>query len=112
MAAVAVRAFMMSWFLAHHYPPSHAQAMLHQADIESHFQPCVRSHTGSWLYGWVGSRRQALAAYAGTAACPSVQTQLAFADTELRSGEFTSFWRAAPERAFAVLRQCFGRGRC
>ena len=112
MAAVAVRALMMSWFLAHHYPPSHAEAMIRQANIESRFQPCVRSRTGSWLYGWVGARRQALAAYAGSSACPSVQTQLAFADKELRSGDFASFWRASPERAFAVLRQCFGRGQC
>lgn len=112
MAAQAVRALMMSWFLAHHYPPSHADAMIRQADLESHLQPCVRSRTGAWLYGWVGTRRQALAAYAGTAGCPSVQAQLAFADRELHSTSFDSFWRARPDSAFVVLRRCFGRGQC
>jgi hypothetical protein len=111
MAAEAVRAMMLTWFLAHHYPPSHAAAMIRQADLESHFQPCVRARTGSWLYGWVGARKRALAAYSGTSACPSVQAQLAFADQELRT-EYASFWRASPQSAFAVLRQCFGRGHC
>ena len=111
MAAQAVRAVMLSWFLTHHYPPSHAEAMIRQADIESRLQPCVRSRTGSWLYGWVGTRRHALAAYAGTANCPSLETQLAFADKELH-GDFASFWHAPPQRAFTVLRECFGRGRC
>ena len=111
MAGDAVRALMLSWFLAHNYPPSHAEAMIRQAALESNFQPCVRSRTGSWLYGWVGSRRHALAAYAGTARCPSVETQLAFADAELRT-QYTSFWSAPPGAAFSVLRRCFGRGQC
>lgn len=111
MAAEAVRALMLSWFLAHNYPPSHAEAMIRQADIESRLEPCVRSRTGSWLYGWVGSRRTALAAYAGTAGCPSVEAQLAFADRELRT-DYASFWDASPRTAFTVLRRCFGHGRC
>jgi hypothetical protein len=111
MAAEAVRAVMLSWFLAHNYSPSQAQAMIHQANIESRLQPCVRAHTGSWLYGWVGSRRKALAAYAGTTSCPPLRTQLEFADYELRT-EYTSFWDASPRNAFHVLRKCFGRGLC
>ncbi|HEX3952316.1 MAG TPA: hypothetical protein VHW90_02005 [Stellaceae bacterium] len=111
MAAEAVRALMFSWFLAHNYSPVQAEAMVRQANIESGLQPCVRSRTGSWLYGWVGVRRHALAAYAGTASCPSVNAQLAFADRELRS-DYASFWEASPRNAFTVLRQCFGRGRC
>src|SRR5579872_1088376 len=112
MAASAMRAVMLSWFLTHHYPPSHAEAMIQQANIESRLQPCVRSRTGSWLYGWVGARRQALSAYAGTSGCPSVEAQLSFADKELHTSSFSSFWRAPPDRAFSVLRQCFGRGLC
>ena len=113
MAAEAVRAFMVSWFIAHHYSPVQAEAMVRQAYIESNLQPCVRSSTGSWLYGWVGTRRQALAAYARTASCPRLETQLAFADAELR-GEpaFGAFWRASSQNAFSVLRRCFGRGQC
>jgi hypothetical protein len=111
MAAEAVRAFMLSWFMAHNYSPAHAQAMIQQANIESRLEPCVRARSGSWLYGWVGSRRKALAAYAGTSGCPSLETQLIFADHELRT-EYTSFWEAPPQRAFHVLRQCFGRGLC
>jgi hypothetical protein len=37
--------------------------------------------------------------------------QLTFADAELR-GEYRKFWQAPPRYAFAVLRECFGRGRC
>lgn len=85
--------------------------MIQQANIESRLEPCVRARSGSWLYGWVGSRRKALAAYAGTSGCPSLETQLIFADHELRT-EYTSFWEAPPQRAFHVLRQCFGRGLC
>jgi hypothetical protein len=113
MAAEAVRAFMLSWFLAHNYSLAHAEAMIHQAKIESGLAPCVRSRTGSWLYGWTGSRRHALAAYAGTSACPSLEVQLTFADRELRSvPAFAPFWRAPAASCFTVLRQCFGRGRC
>jgi hypothetical protein len=111
MAADAVRAMMLSWFLAHNYPISHAEAMIRQADIESHFQPCVHNRSGSWLYGWVGTRRLALAAYARTPNCPPLETQLAFADKELHA-DYAAFWRASPDRAFAVLRRCFGRGQC
>jgi hypothetical protein len=113
MAAEAVRAFMLSWFLAHNYSPLHAAAMIEQANMESGLKPCVRARTGSWLYGWTGSRRHALAAYAGTSTCPGLETQLAFADHELRSEPaYAPFWRASAQNSFAVLRQCFGRGRC
>jgi hypothetical protein len=113
MAAEAVRALMLSWFMSHNYSPVQAEAMIRQASIESNLQPCVRSSTGSWLYGWVGTRRKALAAYAGTANCPRLETQLAFADLELRrEPAFGVFWRASSQNAFAVLRRCFGRGQC
>lgn len=112
MTAAAVRAFMLTWFMAHHYSPVQAEAMIRQASIESNLQPCVRSETGSWLYGWVGTRRHALAAYAGTGGCPGLEAQLAFADRELRSRPFAKFWNAPPHICFAVLRQCFGRGQC
>jgi hypothetical protein len=113
MTAAAVRAFMLTWFMAHHYSPVQAEAMIRQASIESNLQPCVRSATGSWLYGWVGTRRRALAAYAGTGGCPALQTQLAFADRELHGQPaFAAFWQASPQNAFAVLRRCFGRGQC
>ena len=113
MAAEAVRAFMLSWFLAHNYSPYQADAMVRQADMESALQPCSRSRSGSWLFAWTGSRRLALARYAGTGACPGLEVQLAFADRDLR-GEpaYAGFWRASSEKAFPVLRRCFGRGRC
>jgi len=113
MAAEGVRAFMLSWFLAHNYSPAQADALIKQADIESRLQPCVRSATGSWLYGWTGHRRLALATYAGSSSCPRLEVQLAFADRELR-GEpaYRDFLRAPPQTCFAVLRRCFGHGRC
>ena len=113
MAAEAVRAFMLSWLLSHNYSPIRAEAVIHQANIESGLKPCARSRTGSWLFGWTGSRRRALAAYARTSACPGLETQLAFADRELRSvAVYAAFWRAPAADCFPVLRQCFGRGRC
>lgn len=113
MAAEAVRAFMLSWFLTHNYSLDRAEAMIQQAKIESGLAPCARSRTGSWLYGWTGSRRHALAVYARTSACPGLEAQLAFADRELRSvPAYAPFWRAPAGDCFAVLRRCFGRGRC
>src|SRR5438876_10088989 len=110
MAAAAVRAFMLSWLLSHNYSPAHADALIQQANIESALQPCVRWRTGSWLFGWTGTRRRTLAAYAGTTGCPSLEIQLAFADRELRGQPaYAGFWRASPQTCFAVLRQCFGR---
>ena len=53
------------------------------------------------------------AAYAGTGGCPSLETQLSFADQELRrEPAFGAFWRASSQSAFTVLRRCFGRGQC
>jgi hypothetical protein len=104
---------MLSWFLSHNYSTSHAEAMIEQAYLESRFQPCVQSQSGSWLYGWVGTRRRALAKYAGTSSCPPLEAQLAFADHELRTGDpYKPFWRASSRDAFTVLRKCFGRGQC
>lgn len=112
MAAEAVRAFMLSWFLTHNYSPVQADAIIRQANIESRLQPCVRSSMGSWLFGWVGKRRQALARYAGTAGCPGLEMQLAFVDLELRREPYRAFWSAPPQTCFAALRRCFGHGRC
>jgi hypothetical protein len=113
MAAEAVRAFMLSWLLTHNYSSIRAQAMIEQANMESGLEPCIRSRTGSWLYGWTGSRKHALALYAGTSACPALATQLAFADLELRSQPlYAPFWHASGDNTLAVLRRCFGRGRC
>ena len=113
MAAEAVRAFMLSWLLTHNYSPINAEAMIQQANMESGLEPCSRSRRGSWLYAWTGSRRHALARYAGTSACPALATQLAFADHELRSEPaYAPFWHAPPQNTLAVLRRCFGRGRC
>jgi hypothetical protein len=104
---------MLSWLLTHNYSPSQANAMIQQANIESGLQPCIRSRSGSWLFAWTGRRRVALARYAGTAGCPGLETQLAFADYELRGQPtYAGFWRASSENAFPVLRRCFGRGRC
>jgi hypothetical protein len=113
MAVETVRAFMLFWLMSHHYSHDRAEAMIQQASIESGLEPCVRSRTGSWLYGWTGSRRHALAAYAGTSTCPGLETQLAFADHELRSQPaYAPFWRASAENTLTVLRRCFGYGRC
>ena len=93
-------------------PRVHAEALTRQAGIESGFRPCVENSMGHFLYGWVATRRQALARFAGTAGCPSLQAQLRSAQHELEQPPYSAFWAVPPARALAVLRRCYGKGRC
>jgi hypothetical protein len=99
------------WLDHHGYAPHQRDAMLRQAWTESRFQPCaVSGSSGSFgLYQWAGSRKRRLLAIG---ACPSWETQLKFADTELHTAPYSRFWSTSPRVAFGVLRECFGRGRC
>ena len=113
MAPETIRALILSFYLHAGYQDFQAEAMVRQAFIESRFQHCVIAGSGSeGLYQWAGSRRRQLHEFGGTG-CVPLEKQLAFANYELRGqARYRSFWRASRDTAFAVLRACFGRGRC
>lgn len=113
-AGEAVRALILSFFLAHGYQPFQAEALSRNAWIETRWQFCQISKSGRWLMQWAGQRRHDLAAYAGTTGCPPLQMQLEFADIELKTiPAFACFWDAVDERsALAALRRGFEHGHC
>lgn len=100
------------WLQQHSYDDSHRLAVLQHIHLESRFQPCVVSRSGSFLLQWAGSRlawwRER---YQG---CPPWQAQLERMDYELRNVTvYSCFWHAQTESAaLAALRRGFGRGRC
>lgn len=112
-----VRAIMLAWFLAHGYAPHQAEAIIHSAWIETRLQPCRVGRSGAYLFQWAGKRLTALRAYAGPR-CPSLETQLAFADAELRHAVdwrgrplYAAFWRQRTEDgAYRVFRCSFEAG--
>lgn len=113
--AEAVRAFLFAYWMA--VPGSdyaHAAALMQHAYDETRFSPCVvnPSSSASGIYQWLGERRYELAQFAGTRACPSLKTQLDFANWELHRPPYNAFWRIPGGRAYSFLRQCFGYGRC
>jgi hypothetical protein len=113
MAAETVRAFIMSFFLAHGYQPYQAEALVRQAWVESRFEHCIISRSRSaYLFQWVGSRKAALHHFSGSSGCPSLTDQLRFADHELQSAPYSRFWQQSPATVFGFLRRCFGAGRC
>jgi hypothetical protein len=111
MTSEIVRAFALSWLLAHGYAPFQADAVLRYMQRESAFQPCVESRRGHFLFQWVNPRKAALHRFAGPG-CPEVVKQLEFADLELRSPPFDRFWSAAPALVYQTFLHCFGMGRC
>jgi hypothetical protein len=108
MTVEIVRAFAMQWLLAHGYG-YHADAVLKYIEGESGFEVCVEKRTGHFLFQWVGSRVTALHNFAGPG-CPGVETQLEFADQELRSGLYARFWSAPAGQDYKTLRRTFGQG--
>lgn len=100
------------WLTNHGYAPHQRDAVLSYVSRESGFRPSVVAASGACLLQWAGSRRRAMLAL-GNGQCPTWETQMDFADRELRTEPcFAAFWRAAPDRAFATLRRTFGKGNC
>ncbi len=109
MAPELVRAFVLSWLLAHGYG-DRADAVMQYIQAESGFQRCVEKRSGHFLFQWVATRVTALHRFAGPG-CPSVEMQMRFFDDEMRSGRYTAFWAAHPRNAYAVFRRTFGQGK-
>lgn len=110
-----VEAEILRWFTAAGYARFQAEALADHARIESGFRPCAAGPAGlRYTYQWGSTRLQQLHRFAGASGCPPLDTQLAFADRELRgSPKFACFW-GATDRASALraLRRGFGGGSC
>ena len=103
------------WFMAHGYKPFQAEALMAHAQTESGFNACVHGPGGfSYTFQWTGTRLRQLHEFAHTDGCPRLDTQLAFADHELRDEpKYACFWAATTEEAaYTALRRGFGRGSC
>jgi len=109
------RAEIAQWLSKAGYREFQIEALLEHADAESHFQACAAGPGGyRYLFQWGGTRLQQLQRFAHHSGCPQINTQLAFADKELRNDpKFACFWNATTEPgAYAALRRGFGRGSC
>ena len=103
------------WFSAAGYRDFQVQALVQHARAESGFRPCARGPGGyNYTFQWSGTRLRQLHEFAQTSGCPRLDTQLAFADRELRDDpKYACFWDATTEpAAYAALRRGFGRGSC
>jgi len=111
----AAQAEIVDWLHKHGYQDFQIQALVAHARTESGFRACARGPGGYYyLFQWSGRRLDQLQQFAGYAGCPQLDTQLAFADHELRSDpKFSCFWGATTEpAAYTALRRGFGGGSC
>jgi hypothetical protein len=111
----AAHAEIVNWLHAHGYQDFQIQAMVEHARTESGFRACAVGPGGyHYLYQWSSGRLEQLQHFAGYAGCPQLDTQLAFADHELRDDpKFSCFWSATTEpAAYSALRRGFGGGSC
>ena len=111
----AAHAEIVDWLHAHGYQDFQIQAMVEHARTESGFRACAVGPGGyHYLYQWSSTRLEQLQRFAGYSGCPQLDTQLAFADHELRDDpKFSCFWSATTEpAAYAALRRGFGGGSC
>jgi hypothetical protein len=108
------RAEIYRWFMSRGYKDFQAEALMEHAQTESGYNACANGGPYHYLYQWSGLRLQQLQSFAGYPGCPRLQTQLAFADKELRTNSrFACFWAATSEdAAYSALRRGFGRGSC
>jgi hypothetical protein len=110
-----VHAEIVRWFTSAGYRGFQVEALAEHAKIESGFRPCAAGAAGlRYTFQWGGRRLQRLYEFAGVHQCPPLDTQLAFADGELRTEpNYSCFWRTSTtSAALAALRRGFGRGSC
>lgn len=100
--------FVSVWLTDHHYSPAQRDAVLFYIHHESDFDPATIERSGACLVQWAGSRRRQILAL-GNGRCPSIETQLEFADHELRTiPNFRGFWTSSNPRWH--MRYHFGQG--
>ena len=110
-----VHAEIVRWFSAAGYRRFQVEALAEHARMESGFRPCAAGAAGlRYTFQWGGTRLRRLYEFAGTRACPPLDRQLAFADSELRTDpKYSCFWRTTTKSAaLAALRRGFGNGSC
>jgi hypothetical protein len=110
-----VHAELVRWFSAVGYRGFQVEALADHAKIESGFRPCAAGAAGlRYTYQWGGTRLQRLYEFAGAQRCPPLDTQLAFANDELRHDpKYSCFWQTTTRSAaLAALRRGFGGGSC
>ena len=103
------------WFTTAGYQRFQADALADHARIESGFRPCAAGPGGyHYTFQWAGTRLQQLHEFAHDPGCPRLDSQLAFANTELRNDpKFACFWDATSRTsALSALRRGFGGGSC
>jgi hypothetical protein len=111
----AAHAEIVDWLHKHGYQDFQIQALVEHARTESGFRACAIAPGGyHYLFQWASTRLEQLQKFAGYPGCPQLDTQLAFADRELRQDpKFSCFWSATTEpAAYSALRRGFGRGSC
>ncbi|HTW51564.1 MAG TPA: phage tail tip lysozyme [Stellaceae bacterium] len=111
----AAHAEIVDWLHKHGYQDFQIQAMVEHARTESGFRACAAGPGGyHYLFQWSSARLEQLQKFAGYPGCPQLDTQLAFADHELRGDpKFSCFWSATTEpAAYTALRRGFGGGSC
>ena len=105
----------VKWFTAKGYRQFQVDALVEHARAESGFRPCAVGPADlRYTFQWGGTRLRQLHEFAHTSGCPQLDTQLAFADKELRNdAKYACFWNATTEpAAYAALRRGFGAGSC
>ncbi len=110
-----VQAEIVRWLSTAGYHRFQAEALAEHARIESGFRPCAAGRAGlRYTFQWGGLRLRRLYEFAGSRRCPPLDTQLAFADNELRNEpKYSCFWQTTTKSAaLAALRRGFGRGTC
>jgi Phage tail lysozyme len=103
------------WFSAKGYHEYQVAALVQHARTESGFRACAVGPADlRYTFQWGGTRLRQLHEFAHTDGCPQLDTQLAFADKELRNEpKYGCFWGATTEpAAYAALRRGFGAGSC
>lgn len=103
------------WFSARGYRDYQVAALVQHAHTESGFRACAVGPADlRYTFQWGGTRLRQLHEFAHTDGCPQLDTQLAFADKELRNEpRYGCFWGATTEpAAYAALRRGFGAGSC
>jgi hypothetical protein len=109
------RAEIVRWFSAAGYHDFQVAALVQHARAESGFRACAVGPADlRYTFQWGGTRLRQLREFAHTDGCPQLDTQLAFADKELRHDpKYACFWGATSESAaYAALRRGFGAGSC
>ena len=100
------------WLSGHGYETYQRDAILRSLWVESRFQECIISKSGSYLAQWAGSRLSFI--HRNYQGCPPWQWQMERLDYELRSEpSYACFWKARDYgSAYSAFRRGFEHGRC